>query len=172
MPKIDEVLRRQLGSRAFVHAHGGDVEAVQRAVDEEDLGSIGKQTGVVVRLAAQVGHLAGDEDHPVHLAIEQHVDELHLAEGGALGGAEDRGVPAVRGARLQRLRDRRKDRVLEVRQEQSDHARRGYSSRRDVEQLAHRALDPLTRVVLDGDGAAGNARSRRDADAGMPGYFS
>ena len=166
------MLRRQLGGRALVYAHRGDVEPVQRAVDEDDPRSFREQAGVVVVLAAQVGHLAGDEDHSVHVAVEQHVHVLDLAESGALGRAEDRGVAAVRRARLQRLRDRREDRVLEVRKKQSDHARRGYPSRRDVQQLAHRALDPVPRVVLDGDRAAGDAGSRRHADAGMPGYIS
>ena len=88
------MLRRQLGGRALVYTDRGDVESVQRAVDEDDPGSFREEAGVVVVLAAQVGHLARDEDHPLHLPVEQHVHVLDLAESGALGRAEDGGVAA------------------------------------------------------------------------------
>ena len=121
MTKVKQVLSCQLGGRALVYTRSMGMSSVfSAAVDEDDPRSFREEAAVVVVLAAQVGHLAGDEDHSVHVAVEEHVHVLDLAESGALGRAQDRGVAAVRRAGLERLGDRGEDRVFEVRQQQSD----------------------------------------------------
>src|SRR5581483_4429511 len=65
VPELEQVLRRDLAGGALVDADRGDVEGMDRAVDEDDPGALVRELQVMAVLAAQVRHLAADEDHPL-----------------------------------------------------------------------------------------------------------
>ena len=166
------MLRRDLAGRALVDPDRRDVERVHRAVHEDDARALGDEMRVVAVVAAQVRHLAGDEDHPLDAAVEQHVHVVDLAEGGARRVAEDRGEAARCGARLDRLRERREDRVRELGDEHADQARHVAPARRDVEELSHRALDAVPGLRPHREAAVGDPRGGGDADPCPPSDLS
>ena len=143
------MLRCELARAALVDGDGGNVQRVERAVDEDDACAFLDEPRVVVVVAARVRHLAGDEDHPVGATVEQHVHVVDLAERRRRRVAEDRREAGLGRALFHRLGERGEDRVLEIRDEQPDHPGRRASPRRDVEQLAHRALDAVARLRSD-----------------------
>ena len=166
------MLRRDLAGGALVDTDRGHVERVDRAVDENDPRPLVRQLQVVAVLAAQVRHLAADEDHPLDPAVEQHVHVVDLAERCLAGVAEDRSEAVGSGSRLDRLCEGREDRVGQLRDEDADEPGFRPTAERDVEQLAHRPFDALAGSRGDRKAAIGDARGRRDTDPGPPGYFA
>jgi hypothetical protein len=144
--ELEQVRRGDLAGGALVDADRGDVEPVQRAVDEDEPRALRDELRVVAVVAAEVRHLRGDEDHSLHPPVEEHVHVIDLAEGGLARVAEDRGEPVGRRARLDRLGERREDRVRELRDEDADQARLRAAARRHVEEFAHRPFDALPRL--------------------------
>jgi len=172
MPEVEQVLRRALAGVNLVDADRGNAQVVERTVDEDHPGPLLDEPRVVVVLAAHVRHLAGDEDHSVHLSVEQHVDVVHLPERSRRGRTEDRGEPGFGGPPLDCLGKLGEDRVLEVRKEEADDSGLGPAARRDVEELSHRPLDALARFRANVVQSARNAGGRGDADTGLAGYIS
>ena len=158
------MLRRDLAGRALVDADVRDVEHVDGAVDEDDPGALAEQPRVVAVVGAQVGRLAGDEDHPVDAALEEHLHVLGLGDGGPADVAEDRREARLRRLRLHRLGERGEDRVGELGDEQADRAGPRRAGR-DVQQVAHRALDALARLGAHARRPRDDARGRGQADA-------
>src|SRR5947209_4506146 len=70
--ELEEVLRRDLAGGPLVDADGGDVEGVDGAVNKDDPRAFVRELEVVAMLAAQIRHLAADEDHSLDATVEQH----------------------------------------------------------------------------------------------------
>ena len=166
------MLRRELARAALVDGDRGNVQRVQCAVDEHDPCAFLDEPRVVVVVAAQVRHLAGDEDHPVGAAVEQHVHVVDLAKRRRRRVAEDRGEARLGRALFHRLRERGEDRVLEIRDEQTDDAGRGTSPRRHVEQFPHRPLDAVAGFRANAVEPAHDAGCGSHADPGVLGDIS
>ena len=133
---------------------------------------VGEELHVVEVLPAHVGDLRADEDHALDTALEEHVDVVDLAHRGAGRVAEDRREAGSGRARLHRLGERREHRVAELRHEQPDRTARLDTARGDVEEVADRPLDSVSRRRADGGGAADHARGGRDANSGAVGDVS
>ena len=168
----DQVPRGQEPGMTLVDRDAGDVEPLERTVHEDELRTLVQQPGVVLVLAAEMRHLAGDEDHPVDAPVEQHVDVVGLPERCSAGVAENRRQPGLRGPRLHRLGQRREDRVGELGDEQADRSRRRAPARGDVEQVAHRVFDAGSGLRAHAVDAARDARSRREAHTREGGDFT
>jgi hypothetical protein len=127
---------------------------------------------VVRVLAADVGHLRRDEDHALDAALEEHAHVVELPLRRAVRVAEDRREPGVRGLRLHRLRERGEHGVAELWDEEPDRVRGLDAPRRDIEEVAHRPLDTLTRRGAHDGGAARHAGRGGDAHSGPAGDVS
>ena len=172
VPEVDQVLRRNLAGCALVDSDRWDVERVHRAVHEDDARTFGDEVRIVAVVAAQVRHLAGDEDHSFDPAVEEHVDVVDLAKRGARRVAENRGETARGGAGLDRLSEGREDRVRELRHEHADQSRHVAPAGRDVEELTHRALDAVPGLRPHREAAVGDPRGGGDADPCPPSDLS
>ena len=141
--ELEQVLRREPAGGALVDADRGDRERLGAAVHEDEPGTPLEQLPVVRMLAADVGHLGADEEHPLDAALEQHLHVVDLAHRRAGRVAEDRGEAGAGRVRLHRLGERGEDGVRELGHEEPDRARRLGPSGGHVEELAHGPLDPL-----------------------------
>ena len=175
VPELEQVLGREAPGGALVDADRGDGERLGAAVHEDEPRAPVEQLPVVRMLAADIGHLGADEEHPVDPALEQHLHVVDLAHRRAGGVAEDRGEAGAGRVGLHRLRERGEDRVRELGHEQADRTRRLGAAGGHVEELAHRALDALAglrahrRGAADDPGGGGDANSRPLRDVSKAG---
>ena len=172
VPELDEMLGGDASCGALVHADRGHVELLGSPVHEHEPRAALEQLRVVRVLAAHVGDLGRDEDHPLDAALEEHPHVVALALGRAVRVAEDRREPAPRRVHLHRLGESGEDRIRELGDEEPDRVRRLDAPRRDVEEVAHRALDALLRLGSHRGRAARDPRGGRQANSGAVGDVS
>ena len=166
VPELEQVLGREAPRGSLVDADRGDGKRLGAAVHEDEPRTPVEQLPVVRMLAADVGHLGADEEHPLDPALEQHLHVVDLAHRRAGGVAEDRGVAGAGRVRLHRLCERGEDRVRELGHEQPDRTRSLGAAGGHVEELTHGALDPLTGLRAHAGRAADDPRCGGDANSG------
>ena len=147
----EQVLDRRACAAEVVEQHAVGVEPDRRAVEEHDRGVHGAFEVVVVARG-------GDEQQGVDTAAQQRLHELALALGVLLARRRDQQVAALASGRLDRLRDRRVERVGDV---LDDEAERGGGAA-----LAQRAREVVALEAELVDRVA-HPRGGRHGDAGL-----
>ena len=166
VPELDEVLRRDPTGCTLVDAHRRHVEILRAAVHEDEPRALARGASCSASASPRTSVISAEmRQHPLDATLEEHAHVVALASRRSVGAAEDRGEPAPRGVHLHRLGECGEDRVRELRDEEPDRARRLDPAGRDVQELAHRALDPVAGLGTDGRRAACDARGGCDANS-------
>ena len=122
VPERHQVRHGQLGGRVLVAGDERRLDALDVAVDHHDRQPAGEQLAVALRVGGGVGVQAGDEDDAADLAVQQHLDVLVLAHAARGLRAQHGRVPLLGQDRLDDLRERGEDRVVQLRHDQPDQA--------------------------------------------------
>jgi hypothetical protein len=116
---------RLVHCRRVIRRDPRKIQVLGRRVDEYDRQTQLQKARIVLVRRVGFGVLAAGKHHAGHLSLEQHLNVLRL--GSAPGScAQDSVEPALRERSADYLRQRRKDRVLQLREHEPDHARAPY----------------------------------------------
>jgi len=120
VPERGQVIERLARRGDVIGGHAGELEAVDRGVDEHDRHPPGAQQPVVVVRRGDLGEVAAGEHHPRRVLVEQHVHVVGLGEPARGARAEHRGEAALRQRPADDLGQRGKDGVLQFGQHEAD----------------------------------------------------
>ena len=115
-----EVPHRLLDGDRVVARDAGKAEAFDRRVDQDGRQLASRQAGVVVMAGVLLGVEPAGEDDSRDLLLEEQVDVVGLRDPAGRLGAEDRREALLGEGATDDLGERRKDRVLELREDQPD----------------------------------------------------
>ena len=170
--ELQQMLGGDAARRALVDPDRRHRQRLGGPVHEDEPGALIEELGVMRMLPADIRDLRAHEDHPLHPPLEEHVDVVDLPHRRPGRVADDRRETGCGRTRLHRLGKGGEHRVAELGHQEADRAARLGAAGRHVEQIAHRALDPLPSLGTDGGGAARDARCGRDTNSRAVGDVS
>lgn len=123
VPQQGQMPPRLLDRDGVVARDAGETEVLDRRVHEDDGHLALREQPVVLVPGVRLGELAAREDHAGHLLLEQQFHVVRLGDAAVGLGAQDGGEALLGERTADHVRERGKDRVLQLRQDEPDQAR-------------------------------------------------
>ena len=120
VPERGQVVEGLAGGGEVVAGDAGELEALDRGVDDHHRHAPGAQHPEVVVRGGDLGAVTAREHHPRCVLVEQHVDVVGLGETALGAGAEHRGEAALGQRPADDLGQRGENGVLQFGQHEAD----------------------------------------------------
>ena len=115
-----QVTERLARRREVVGGDAGELEAVDRGVDQHDRHAPAAQQPVVIVRRGHLGEVTAGEHHARRVLVQQHVDVVGLGQPARSARAEHRGEAALRQRAADHLGQRGENGVLQFGQHEAD----------------------------------------------------